>query len=60
MTGRIADLPLDERRKLEIEKQRELADGLASRHLHITMYQQRYLAAQLARVPALAAKLRGE
>ena len=49
-TARIADLPLSARRKLEVEKQREIHDGLATRHLSIATYRQRYLAAQFARV----------
>ena len=61
--GRIADLSLDERRRLNIEKQRELADGLMRRHVADSEYQRRYLAVQLARAlrvgPALAAKLQG-
>ena len=64
--GRIADLPLEERRSLEIEKERELADGLMRRHMHIATFRQRYLAVQFARAlragPALRAlttKLRG-
>ena len=64
MKGRIADMPLAERRSLEVEKQRELDDGLTRRHLHVATYQQSYLAVQFGRLlragPALAAKLRGE
>ena len=64
MTGRTADLPLDERRRFEVEKQRELQDGLTRRHLHIAKYRQRHLAAQFANAlrvgAALAAKLRRE
>ena len=60
----LADVPLTVRRRLEVEKQRELHNGLTRRHLDIATYRQRYLAAQFARVlsvgPALAAKLRGE
>ena len=48
--ARIADVPLAERRRLEVEKQRELADGLTRRHLSIATYRERYLAAQIARV----------
>jgi hypothetical protein len=48
--GRIADLPLAERRRLDVEKQRELEDGLTRRHLHIATYQRQYIAAQFARV----------
>jgi hypothetical protein len=64
MTGpRIADLPLHECRRLEVEKQWELADGLMRRHVADSEYQRRYLAAHLAHAlrvgPALAAKLRG-
>lgn len=59
---RTADLPLSVRRGLEVEKQRELNDGLTRRHLSIAMDRRRYLAVQLARVlrtgPALADKLR--
>jgi hypothetical protein len=46
----IADLPLSVRRSLEIEKQRELGEGLTRRHLDIATYRQRYLAVQFARV----------
>ena len=64
MTGRAADLPLDERRSLEAEKQRELGDGLMRRHVADSQYKRQYLAVHLARVlriaPALSAKLRGE
>jgi hypothetical protein len=48
--GRIADLPLAERRRLDVEKQRELEDGLTRRHLHIATYRRQYLAAQFALV----------
>lgn len=39
--GRIADLPLAERRRLKLEKQRELEDGFTRRHLSIATYRQR-------------------
>jgi hypothetical protein len=58
--GRITDLPLEERRRQDIETQRELADGLMRRHVANATYERCALAAQVARVPALAAKLRGE
>lgn len=58
--GRIADLPLEERRRQDMETQRELADGLMRRHVANATYRQRYLAAQAGRIPALAAKLRGD
>ena len=48
--GRIADLPLEERRRLEVEKQRELLDGLTRRLLDIATYRERYHAVQFARV----------
>ena len=58
--GCISDLPLEERRRLELAKQRELEDGFTRRH-HIATYRQRYLAAQFTRVlsigPALKATL---
>ena len=64
MKGRIADLPLEERRALEVEKQRELGEGLTRRHLADAAYRQSYLAVQIARLlraaPALAAQFRGE
>lgn len=60
----LADLPRDKRERLEVEKQREIQDGLTRRHLSIATFRQRYLADQFARIlsvgPALAAKLRGE
>jgi hypothetical protein len=58
--GRLADLPLEERRRLEVEKQRELSDGLMRRHVANATFERLSLADQVARVPALAAKLRGE
>lgn len=62
--GRTADLPLEDRRRLEVENQRDLADGLMRRHVAESEYKRRYLAVQLARLqragPALAAALRGE
>jgi hypothetical protein len=61
---RTADLPLSVRRRLEIEKQRELSAGLNRRHIALAEYRQRYLAVQFARAlrvaPALTAKLREE
>ena len=64
MKGRIADLPLPERRSADVEWQRELDEGLTRRHLHRARYRAAYLAVQLARLlragPALAAKLRGD
>lgn len=60
----IADLPLSVRRRQEVEKQRELQDGLDRRDLNNATDRQQYLAAQLSLLlrigPALAAKLRGE
>lgn len=62
MTGRIADLPLEERRRLDIESQTEIADGLMRRHVAEAEYERRYLAVQFHRLlrvgPALAAKVR--
>lgn len=61
---RIADLPLEERRRLDIEWQHELDEGLTRRHVVNAHYEASYLATQFARFlrfgPALAAKLRGE
>jgi hypothetical protein len=48
--GRIADLPLEERRRLEVGKQRELQEGLDRRLVSIATYRQRYLADQFARL----------
>jgi len=63
MSARLADLPLEERRRLEVEKQREVGEGLMRRHVAESQYQRLYLAAQLAHAlragPALAAKLGG-
>ncbi len=60
-TRRIADLPISVRRELEVEKQRELQDGLTRRHLDLAAEGQREVAAQFARVlrvgPALGAAL---
>jgi len=58
--GRIADLPLEVRRAQEIERQRELDEGLTRRHLAIAKYERSFLALQLARILTLAAKLRGD
>jgi hypothetical protein len=62
--GRTADLPLEDRRRSEVERQCELDEGLTRRHVADSQYQRRYLAVQLANAlrvgPALAAKLRGE
>ncbi len=62
--GRIADEPLESRRKFEIEKERELAEGFTRRHVANAEYEQRYLAVQFDRLlragQAIAAKLRGE
>jgi hypothetical protein len=64
MTGRIADLPLDERRVLELQKERELGEGLTRRHVANASYERSYLGFHLARLlrmgPTFAAKLRGE
>jgi hypothetical protein len=57
--ARIADLPLENRRVQEIEKQRELAEGLTSRHMAEAAYDRGFRAYQLARVPMLAVMLRG-
>jgi hypothetical protein len=64
MKGRIADLPLAERRALEVQKERELDEGLTRRHVANAHYERSYLGFHLARLlrmgPAFAAKLRGE
>jgi hypothetical protein len=64
MSGRLADLPPDERRALQAEQDRALSDGLTRRHLANAAQSQRYFAAQFARLlrlgPDLAAKLGGE
>ena len=64
MKGRIADLPLETRREQEVEKQRELEEGLSRRHVANAEYDRRYLAVQFDRLlragQALGAKLRGE
>jgi hypothetical protein len=61
--GRTADLPLEDRRAQEIEKRRELDEGLTRRHLAAASYERAYAADQLARAvrmgPALKAA-RGE
>lgn len=62
--GRAADLPLSARRELEVDKQRELGEGLTRRHVQNANEQRHVLAAHFFRLlragPALAAKLRGE
>ena len=62
--ARFADLPLADRRQLEVDQQQEIQEGLMRRHLENGAEQQRILAAQFAHVlrvgPALAAKLRGK
>jgi hypothetical protein len=64
MKGRIADLPLEERRRRDIEQQRELDEGLTRRHIANANYERSYLAVQFARIlrfgPAIAAMLRGD
>lgn len=59
--GRLADLPLSDRRRLGAEKQRELDEGLTRAHLQTACDRQRYAAAQFARLlragPALGAAL---
>lgn len=61
LSHRTADLPLAARRRLDVEWQRDLGDGLTRRHLAVEQYRQRYVAAQLARAlhvgPALKAAL---
>jgi hypothetical protein len=57
--GRLADLPLEERRAQEIEKRRELDEGLTRRHLANAAYEQAYRDVQFDRVlRAGRAKLR--
>ena len=62
--GRIADVPLEERRAQDIEKQRELDEGLTRQHLANAAYEQACREVEFDRAlragPALAAKLRGE
>lgn len=60
MKGRTADLPLEERQARETEQQQEIRDGIDSRHVANAAYERAYQAAQFARVPLLAAKLRGD
>ena len=59
----LADLPLEERRARDLETNREIQDGLTSRHLAEAEFARTYLAVQFDRLlrvaPALAAKLRG-
>lgn len=60
----LADLPLDVRRAREVEREREIQDGLARRHLAETGFEQAYAAVQFDRLlraaPTIAAKLRGD
>ncbi len=56
--GRLADLPLAERRRIDAEKHRKLDEALTRRHVADAGYQRRYLAGQLVTALALAAKLR--
>jgi hypothetical protein len=60
MSARLADLPLEERRRLEIEKQRELDEGLMRRHVANATFERAYAAYHFARAPLLGAMLRGE
>ena len=60
----LADLPLEARRALEIEVDREIQDGLTRRHLAEAEFARTYLAVQFDRLlgagPLIAAKLRGD
>lgn len=56
----LADLPLEERRRIEVEWQRELNEGLTRAHLQGANFRAAYLAHELGRAIALAATLRGE
>jgi hypothetical protein len=47
--GRLADLPLDERRTLDEAKQRELEDGFTRRHVQNARERDASSAANLAR-----------
>jgi hypothetical protein len=47
--GRLADLPLAERRRLEVETQRELDEGLTRRHVQNAAKHEAMLAANFAR-----------
>ncbi|MDE2562559.1 MAG: hypothetical protein KGL48_09985 [Sphingomonadales bacterium] len=47
--GRLADLPLSERRALEIAKQREIADGLTRAHVQNALERDVFAAANFAR-----------
>jgi len=49
-TGRIADLPLDERRAMEVERDREIAEGLTRRHLANAEYARAYATVQFDRI----------
>ena len=51
--GRLADLSLDERQRLEIEKQRELQDGLTNRHVADATERAAHLAVNFARTLGL-------
>lgn len=59
----LADLPLEARRALEIEADREIQDGLTRRHLAEAAFAQTDQAVQFDRLlragPVIAAKLRG-
>ena len=59
----LADLPLEARRAIETAVDREIQDGLTSRHLAIASDERAFAAANFATLvrvaPALAAKLRG-
>lgn len=59
----LADLPLDARRAIETEVDREIQDGLTNRHLALSAEERAFAAANFATLkrvaPALAAKLRG-
>ena len=61
-TRHLADLPTDERRARDVERDRELSEGLTRRHVTNADYARRYLAHQLDRLlraaPVLGALLR--
>lgn len=50
----LADLPLEVRRAREIEREREIEDGIARRHVVVTADERAYAAAQFARAMAVA------
>ena len=59
MTGRIADLPLEERQAREAANLREIQEGLVRSHLATAGYEHAYAAVQFARLLRMGRTRRG-